>query len=97
MPKRKNKNKFPISRKSRDLQETAVASKGKTVVSGTEDNPVIKGNLDDILHAIDIEESPIVQVDFIGIYEHKHKKVQSTKKLQFEGENVAFIFQARKP
>ena len=43
-----------------------VASKGKIVVLVTEDNPMIKRNLDDILHAIDIEESPIVQADFIG-------------------------------
>lgn len=36
----------------------AVASKGKTVVSGIEDIPIIKVNLDDILHAVDIEETP---------------------------------------
>ena len=44
----------------RVTRSQAVASKGKTVVSSTEDSPMIKGNLDDILHAIDIEESPIV-------------------------------------
>ena len=61
----------------------SVASKGKIVVPGIEDNPVIKGNLDDILHAIDIEESPFVQVDFIGVDEHKQKRVKSAKKLEF--------------
>ena len=75
----------------------AVALKGKTVVSVLEDSPVIKGNLDGILHAIDIEETPIVQVDFIGLDEHKQKKVKSAKKLEFEGENAAFIFQEKKP
>ena len=63
----------------RVIRSQAAASKGKTVVSGTEDSPVIKGNLDDILHAIDIEESPIVQADFIVIDEHKEKKVRSAK------------------
>ena len=75
----------------------AVASKGKTVVLGTEDNPVIKGNLDDILHAIYIEETPIVQADFIRVDEHKQKGVKLAKKLEFEGENASFIFQERKP
>ena len=44
---------------------------------------MVKGNFDDILHAIDIEESPIVQVDFIGVDEHKQKRVKSAKKLEF--------------
>ena len=55
-----------------------------------------KGNLDDILHAIDIEETPIVQDEFIGEDEHRQKKAKSTKKLEFEVEDAAFIFQARK-
>ena len=67
------------------------------MVSGTEDSLVIKGDLDDILHAIYIEESPIVQVDFIGVDENKQKRVKSAKKLEFEGEDATFIFQERKP
>ena len=34
-----------------------------------------------------------MQADFIGVDEHKHKKANSVKKLEFEGENAAFIFQ----
>ena len=44
-----------------------MALKGKKIATDTEDNPVIKGNLDEILHAIDIEETPIVQSKFIGV------------------------------
>ena len=75
----------------------AVALKGKIIATDMKDIPVINGNLDDIMHAIQIEETPIVQADFIGEDEHKQKKAKSVKKLEFEGENVAFIFQARKP
>ena len=46
---------------------------------------------------IDIEESPIMQADFIEVNEPKQKKIKSTKKFDFEGDNVAFFFQARKP
>jgi len=49
----------------RVTRSQAVALKEKIVARAIEDNQVIKGNLDDILHAIDIEETPIVQVDFI--------------------------------
>ena len=72
-----------------------MALKGKIVA--TEDNLVTKGNLEDILHAIDIEETPIVQAEFIGKDEHKLKKAKSAKKLEFLGEDATFIFQARKP
>lgn len=63
-----------------------MASKGKTVVSVSEDSPVIKGNLDDILQAIDIEETPIVQADFIGVDEHKQKRARkhSIEKTEFK-------------
>ena len=57
---------------------------------------VAKGNLEDILHAIDIEETPIVQAEDIE-GEKKLKKAKSTKKLEFEGEDAGFMFQARKP
>ena len=62
------KQKQDVSRQEikRVTRSQAVALKGKKIVADTEDNPVIKGNLDDILHEIYIEESPIVQADFIG-------------------------------
>ena len=81
----------------RVTRSQAVELKGKIISTDIEDKPVIKGSLDDILHAIDIEETPIVQADFIGEDDHKQKKAKSVKKLEFEGENAAFIFQARKP
>ena len=56
-----------------------------------------KGNLEDILHAIDIEETPIVQVEDINEGGKKLKKAKSAKKLEFEGEDAGFMFQARKP
>lgn len=32
---------------------------------------MMKGNLDDLLHAIDIEESPIMQANFVEVNEPK--------------------------
>ena len=58
---------------------------------------VAKGNLEDILHAIDIEETPIVQAKDIDEGGKKLKKAKSSKKLEFEGEDARFIFHARKP
>ena len=58
---------------------------------------VAKGNLEDFLHAIDIEETPIVQAEDIDKGGKKLKKSKTAKKLKFEGEDVGFMFQARKP
>ena len=38
-----------------------------------------------------------MQTDFIEVNEPKQREIKSTKKLDFEGENAAFVFQARKP
>ena len=59
--------------------------------------PSLKSNLNDILEAIDIEESPLVQADFIKFDEGKPKKMKSSKKLEFEDEVAAFVFNPRKP
>ena len=56
-----------------------------------------KGNLDDILHVIDIEESPIVQAEYVEDGGRKLKKGKTTKKLEFTGDDASFIFQPRKP
>ena len=45
-------SKQEIQRKTRSQ---ATTSKGKSVVSVKVDSPMMKGNLDDIIHAIDIE------------------------------------------
>ena len=56
-----------------------------------------KGNLEDILHAIDIEETPIVQDGDIDDGGRKIKKGKTSKKLEFAGDDVGFMFQARNP
>ena len=56
----------------RRLTRSQIAKeKGKAVISGVTNSPSLKGNLDDILQAIDIEESPLVQADFIKVDEGK--------------------------
>ena len=83
----------PVQRR---LTRSQIAKeKGKSVISG--EIPGLKGNLNDILEAIEIEESPVVQVDFIKFDEGKPKKIKSSKKLEFEDEVAAFVFKPRKP
>ena len=68
--------------------------KGKTVVS--EEDPSLKGSLNDILQAIDIEESPLVQEDFINLDEGKSKKIKSSKKMDFNDDISEFVFKPRR-
>ena len=67
-----------------------VALEEKTVA--VEDRAVVKGKLEDILHAIDIEETPIFQAEDIEEGGHKLKNAKSVKKLEFEGEDAGFMF-----
>ena len=76
-------------------QEKNVRKNGSKRI--TRSQIVSKGNLEDILHAIDIEETPIVQAKDIDEGVKKLKKAKSAKKLEFEGEDASFMFQARKP
>ena len=55
----------------RITRSQATTTKGKSTVLGSSDNLSLRGKLDDILHVIDIEESPIVQAGFVGINERK--------------------------
>ena len=57
----------------------------------------VKGNLDDILHDIDIEETPIIQAEDIYEGGRKLKKLKIAKKLEFVGDDFGFMFQDRKP
>ena len=68
--------------------------KGKTMVSG--ESLGLKGDLNDMLQAIDIEESPLVQADFIKLDEGKSKKMKSSKKLDFDDDISEFVFKPRK-
>ena len=58
---------------------------------------MVKGNLEDILHAIDIEETPIVQAEDVEDGGRKLKKGKIAKKLEFAGDDVGFMFQPRNP
>ena len=69
---------------------------GKVLV--TDEKLESRGNLNDILQAIDIEESPLVQAYFIKLDTcGKSKKLKTSKKLDFEDEVSEFIFKPRKP
>lgn len=63
----------------------------------TDESLVSKGNLNDLLQAIDIEESPLVQADFNELGEGKSKKMKSSKKLQFDDQVSKFVFKPRRP
>ena len=70
--------------------------KGKAVV--TDENLELRGDLNDILQAIDIEESPLVQAEFIKMdTSDKSKKLKTSKKLDFEDEVSEFVFKPTKP
>ena len=60
-----------------DLEDKTVALEEKIVT--LEDITVAKGNLEDILHAIDIEETPIVQAEDIEEGGKKTKESQIYK------------------
>ena len=76
-------------------QKQTVSKKGSKRV--TRSQTVAKGNLEDILHAIYIEETRIVQVEDIEDGGRKMKKGKTAKKLEFAGDDAGFIFQPRKP
>ena len=63
----------------------------------TRSQTVDKANLEDILHAIDIEETPIVHVEDVEDGGRKLKKGKIAKKLEFAGDDASFMFQPRKP
>jgi len=69
--------------------------KGKTVV--TEESSVSKGSLNDLLQAIDIEESPLVRADLIESGKDKTQKTKASKKLQFDDQVSKFVFKPRRP
>lgn len=57
----------------------------------------LKGYLNDILKAIDIAESPLVQAYVIEFYQGKSKKMKPSKKLEFEDDVTTFVFKPKKP
>ena len=75
-------------------QEPTMSKQGNKRI--TRNQTLAKGNLEYILHAIYIEETLIVQAEDIDEGGKKIKKAKSVKKLEFEGEDARFMFQARK-
>ena len=69
--------------------------KGKSVA--IDESPISKGDLNDLLQAIDIEESPLGQVDLIESGKEKAKKVKASKKLKFDEKVEQFVFNPRRP
>ena len=76
-------------------QKPTVSKNGSKRV--TRSQIVAKDNLEDILHAIDIEETPIVQAEDVDDGGRKLQKGKTTKKLEFAGDDFFFIFHPRKP
>lgn len=59
--------------------------------------PISKGDLNDSLQAIDVEESPLVQEDLIESGKDKAKRVKASKKLKFDDQVDQFVFKPRRP
>lgn len=87
--------KIDTPKSSPAKQKQTVSKQGSKRV--TRSQTVAKGNLEDILHAIDIEEIPIVQAKDIEDGGRKLKKGKTRKKLEFADDDVGFIYQPRKP
>ena len=49
-----------------------------------DESPASKESLNDILHTIYIEETPLVQAELLEANKNKTKGVKSSKKLQFD-------------
>lgn len=81
--------------RKRLIRSQIAKEKGKTVISGEDSS--LKGDLNDILKAIDVTESPLVQVDVTKFDQRKSKKVKLSKKLEFEHDVTTFVFKPRKP
>jgi len=62
-----------------------------------EESLVSKGDLNDLVQAIDIEESPLVQADLIELGKDKDKRVKALKKLKFDDPVDQFVFKPRRP
>jgi len=62
-----------------------------------EESPVSKGELNGLLQAIDIEESPLVQEGLIESGKDKAKRVKASKKLKFDDQVDQFVFKPRRP
>jgi len=79
----------------RRIRSQVAKEKGKSVI--IEESPVSKGDLNNLLQAIDIEESPLVQADLIESGKDMAKRVKTLKKLKFDDQVDQFVFKPRRP
>ena len=79
----------------RRTRSQVAKEKGKSMA--IKENPVSKGDLNDLLQAIDIEESPLVQAELIELDKETAKKVGASKKLKFDEQVEQFVFKPRRP
>jgi len=66
----------------RVTRSQSAKEKGNIVIAG--ESLASKGTLNDLLQAIDIEETPLVQADLLEAGKNKTKRVKSSKNLQFD-------------
>ena len=62
-----------------------------------DESPASKGSLNDLLQAIDIEETPLVQEKLLEASGNKTERVKSSKKLKFDDHVSKFVFKPRRP
>ena len=79
----------------RRTRSQVAKEKGKSRIM--EESHVSKGDLNDLLQAIDIEESPLVQADLLESEKDKAKRVKASKKLKFYDQIDQFVFKPRRP
>jgi len=63
----------------------------------TKGSPASKGSLNDLIQAIDIEESPLVRADLMEATKGKTKKAKTFNKLKFDDQASEFVFKPRRP
>ena len=61
------------------------------------ESPTSKGSLNDLLQAINIEETPLFQAKLLEASKNKTKRVKPSKKLQFDDQVLEFVFKPRGP
>lgn len=69
--------------------------KGKVVA--VEESPVSKENLNDLLQAIDFEQSLPVQIELMQSEQEITKKSKASKRLRFDVPAEEFVFKPRRP
>ena len=69
--------------------------KGKAIA--VEESPVSKASLNDLLQAIELEQSKPVQIDLTQSPQKSVKKTKASKRLKFDEPAEEFVFKPRRP